>query len=187
MYFIMACCAGSMPGDGGCNRACQNIVTPMSSGSGLMGKLSPGNMNTLSGFDRSQAHKNGFPRSSMAFGIIWNNAKKIGSWISIGQQPLMGLTLCSFQNSIVFLFIFIGSSLYFSWIFFISGASAAMRFIDRVLFCVSGQKRSLMMMVMMMSAMAYLPSLSGTIGATTPWIAFIARSISLEMGLKKPK
>src|ERR1043165_8981141 len=101
----------------------------------------------------------------MAFGIMRKSAKKMGSWIIMGQQPLMGLTLCSRQNSMVFLFIFIGSSLYFSWIFFISGPSACMRFMERVLFCVSGQKRTLMRMVMRTSDMAYLPSFSGTMGA----------------------
>src|ERR1051325_827192 len=167
MYRLIACCAGSMPGDGGCMRAWTSIVTPMSNGSGLSGKFRPGSMRSVSGFDKSHAQRNGVPRSSIAFGIMRNRAKKIGSWIIIGQQPLIGLTLCSRQNSIVFLFIFIGSSLYFSWIFFISGASACMRFIDRVLFWVRGQKISLMVMVIRMSAIAYLPSLAGTMGAMT--------------------
>src|SRR5678815_2537795 len=101
----------------------------------------------VSGFDKSQAQRNVVPRSSMALGIMRKSAKKMGSWIIMGQHPLMGLTLCSRQNSMTFLFIFIGSSLYFSWIFFISGASACMRFMDRVLFWVSGQKMSLMQTV----------------------------------------
>src|ERR1051325_1865115 len=127
----------------------------------------------VSGLDKSQAQRNGVPRNSIALGIIRNKAKKIGSWIIIGQHPLMGLTLCSRQNSIVFLFSF--------------GASACMRFIERVLFCVSGQKRSLMMMVINTSDIAYLPTFSGTMGATRLWMPFMARSISLEIGLQNPK
>ena len=56
------------------------------------------------------------------------------------------------MNSMVFLFILTASSLYFTLIAFICGCSACIRFIERVLAWVSGQKTTLMMTVMAMMA-----------------------------------
>ena len=56
------------------------------------------------------------------------------------------------MNSIVFLFILTGSSLYFSLRAFNWGCMACSRFIERVLAWVSGQKTALMMIVMAMMA-----------------------------------
>ncbi len=56
------------------------------------------------------------------------------------------------MNSIVFLFILTGSSLYFSLMAFICGCRACIRFMERVLAWVSGQKTTLMMTVMAMMA-----------------------------------
>ena len=64
------------------------------------------------------------------------------------MQPPKGLTLFSFMNSMSFVFIFFGSSLYFSCSAFICGCRADIRFMDFVLALVSGQKSSLMMTVM---------------------------------------
>ena len=61
---------------------------------------------------------------------------------------MAGFTLCSFQSSPIFFCIFIGSSLYFSWMALTWGCKACIRFMDRVLTWVSGQKTSLMMTVM---------------------------------------
>ncbi len=77
---------------------------------------------------------------------------KTGICSSIGRQPPRGLTLFSFMNAINFCCILAGSALYLSWIAFICGWSACIRFIDRVLALVNGQKIILMITVITMMA-----------------------------------
>ena len=54
----------------------------------------PGIMNSVSGLDKSAAHRKCAPRSSIALRIIVKNPKNTGICTSIGRQPLIGLTLC---------------------------------------------------------------------------------------------
>ena len=67
--------------------------------------------------------------------------------MAIGRQPLTGLTLFFFQSSICFCMYFCWSSLYFSLSTANSGASACIRFIERVLAAVNGQNKTLMITV----------------------------------------
>ena len=82
------------------------------------------------------------------------------------------------MKAISFWFIFCESSLYFSWISFICGCSLLMRFIERVLAAVRGQKMALMTMVMTMIASAY--------GSPQPCRPFMESRSTFEKNPKKP-
>ena len=84
----------------------------------------------------------------MALRIMVKKPIKMGIWITIGRQPPIGFTLFSFQSSMVLRCAFIGSSLYFSLMAASCGWSACIRFIERVLAAVSGQKTTLIRTVM---------------------------------------
>src|SRR6516162_11927392 len=75
--------------------------------------------------------------------------------MSVGRQPLIGLILCSFQNSIILRCALTGSSLYFSCSALICGWRACIRFAERVVACVSGQKMAFMIIVMATIAHPY--------------------------------
>ena len=76
----------------------------------------------------------------MALRIIVKNPMNTGIWTIIGRHPLSGLTLFSLYSSHCFAVSFCTSSLYFSFKAFSFGASACIRFIERVLAAVNGQK-----------------------------------------------
>ena len=111
--------------------------------------------NSVSGCDRSHAQRKLSPRSSIAVRSMKKNPMKTGNWMSIGRQPAAGLTLLSFITLRVCSFNLEGLSLYFSFTAASCGWMACMRFIERVLAAVSGQKRPLMMTVMAMMHQPY--------------------------------
>ena len=150
MYCIIFCCTGSMPGEGGVRRACQNWVAPMIRGSGLTGKAQQDG----DGIGLRQVAGPEEAGAAQFDGALEHliKADEHRDLEEDGQAARSGLTLCSFMNSISFWFIFRGSSLYFSCSAFIWGCKDCIRFIDRVLAWVSGQNRSLMTMVIPMMA-----------------------------------
>src|ERR1041385_8672558 len=124
------------------------MVAPMIKGRRLDGKFQLGMRESGSGRERSFTQRKDAPRNSMALPIMKKKPKNTGIWISVGRQPLIGLILCSFQNSIIFRCALTGSSLYFSCTALICGCNACIRLAERVLAWVSGQKTTLIMTVM---------------------------------------
>ena len=75
--------------------------------------------------------------------MFWNtkkSANSTGIGSSIGQQPPNGLTLCSLYSLNISCCSRCGSSLYLSWISFISGWTACICMLARIAFWLSGQR-----------------------------------------------
>ena len=176
------CCISSAPGGIGVIRIWKNIVSPISIGSML--KNSPSNgiftpqWRRRSGCDRSVTQRKSAWRNSAADRSMKNRPRKIGIWIRMGRHPAAGLTLFSLKSFWTSCCIFCGLSLYLAWISFIGAEIFCIRFWDSEALAVSGQKRSLMMMVINMIAHPQL--------LTNPYSACISISNSLLNSPKKP-
>ena len=92
-----------------------------------------GRCKMLSYDERSSAHRNDFPRSSIDAGKKRNMAIRIGNWISIGIQPPIGLTPALLYSAIIACCFFIASSCfgYFSLSLSISGFSRRILAVER--------------------------------------------------------
>src|ERR1035441_9278183 len=107
---------------------------------------------TVSGAERSCAHRKWANRSSAVLCSIRKNAKKNGIVMSMGMHPATGFTLCFLYSSIVAACCFWGLSLYFSRTAFSSGAIFWVRLAVRAWESVIGRNRNFRLSVVWMIA-----------------------------------